>query len=126
MHRYVPALFLGLVALAKPVHAQDFDFEQLMEDVELDLNEMQASISLADDTDAIERAKRLEEAFRLIEDFFADWGYADDAVRSAQAYQERSQRVISLVQAGDHDAAYEVSVEFSNNCKSCHDNYKPL
>lgn len=75
----------GFADAGKP----DFDFEQLMEDVELELNEMQASISLEDDGDAILRAGR-------------------------------------LVEAGRHNEAYDVSVEFSQHCKACHDNYKPL
>jgi hypothetical protein len=112
----------GFADAGKP----DFDFEQLMEDVELELNEMQASISLEDDGDAILRAGRLAEAFKLIEDFFAGWGYADDAVLSSQQYQERARRVIALVEAGRHNEAYDVSVEFSQHCKACHDNYKPL
>lgn len=125
MLAFACSALMSLSCLAE-TGAPDFDFEQLMEDVELELNEMQASISLADDGDAILRAGRLAEAFKLIEDFFAAWGYADDAVLSSQQYQERARRVIALVQAGRHDDAYEVSVEFSKHCKACHDNYKPL
>jgi len=110
------------------VHAQrpNFDFEALMEGVEFDLNEMQASISLEETESAIELAGRLEQAFAQMEGFFADWGYAEDAVLSSQQYQERSRRVVELLKAGDFNKAYDVSVEFSDHCKACHDNYKPL
>lgn len=114
------------VTLAADAAVPDFDFEALMENVEFELNEMQASISLEDSADAIERAGRLEKAFKQIEDFFAGWGYANDAVLSAQQYQDRSRRVVELLNAGDFMQAYDVSVEFSDHCKACHDNYKPL
>lgn len=104
----------------------DFDFEELMEGVEFDLNEMQASISLEEPESAIELAERLEQAFAQMEAFFASWGYAEDAVLSTQQYQERARRVVELIKAGDYNKAYDVSVEFSDHCKACHDNYKPL
>jgi hypothetical protein len=130
MHK-LSAILLYLLLHAPFTHAADagipdFDFEALMENVEFELNEMQASISLEDPADAVERAGRLEQAFRQIEDFFAGWGYAEDAVLSAQQYQERARRVVDLLDAKDFSTAYEVSVEFSDNCKACHDNYKPL
>ncbi|HWK52893.1 MAG TPA: hypothetical protein VNR18_00850 [Hyphomicrobiales bacterium] len=119
---------LSVLSLS-PLHAAEpaaFDFEELMEAVEFDLNEMQASISLEEPDSAIELANRLEQAFGRIEGFFAGWGYAEDAVLSAQQYQERARHVVELIEHGDYNQAYEVSVEFSNHCKACHDNYKPL
>jgi hypothetical protein len=97
-----------------------------MENVELNLNEMQASISLQDEADAIRRSMEIKDAFRRIELFFATWGIAEDAVASAKEYQQRSDRIIELINAADFNGAYDLSVEHSSHCKSCHDNYKPL
>jgi hypothetical protein len=104
----------------------DFNFEELMEGVELNLNEMQASISLQDKEDAIKRSGEIKDSFHKIELFFASWGYAEDAVASAKEYQQRSDRIVELIKAEDFNAAYDVSVEHSDHCKACHDNYKPL
>jgi hypothetical protein len=131
MRRFVLLLPMLSALITTQVRAQtsgqaDFNFEELMEGVELNLNEMQASLSLQDKADAIARSVEIKQSFHTIELFFAAWGYADDAVTSAKEYQQRSDRIIELIEAGDFDAAYDVSVEHSNRCKSCHDNYKPL
>lgn len=123
------ALLFYLLCVFSPVQAEselDFNFEELMENVEFNLNEMQASISLQDKADAVKRSQEIKDAFNLIERFFASWGYAEDAVASAQEYQQRSDRIVALLDADDFNGAYDVSVEHSNHCKSCHDNYKPL
>ncbi len=104
----------------------DFDFEELMEGVEFNLNEMQTSISLEEKEPAIKLANELKASFHKMEGFFAAWGYADDAVKSTQEYQQRADRVVELINTDKFNEAYEVSVEFSNHCKACHDNYKPL
>ena len=128
MFRLIVVSYTVLLLFLQPAHAAqpDFDFEALMEGVEFDLNEMQASISLEEDAAAIELASKLEAAFHQMEGFFEEWGYAEDAVLSSQQYQERSRRVVELIKAGDYNGAYDVSVEFSDHCKACHDNYKPL
>ncbi|MDR2213004.1 MAG: hypothetical protein LBE21_05190 [Pseudomonadales bacterium] len=126
------AILLSLVLTASPLTSfgaeqqPDFNFEELMEGVEFDLNEMQASISLEENASAIDYAHKLEQAFKKMEGFFAGWDYAEDAVLSTQQYQERARRVVELIEGGDYNQAYEVSVEFSDHCKACHDNYKPL
>lgn len=123
-------LILALILPFPTVNAADaepdFNFEELMEGVELNLNEMQASISLQDKDDAIRRSGEIRDAFRKIELFFTSWGLAEDAVSSATEYQQRSDRIIELINAGDFNAAYDISVEHSDHCKACHDNYKPL
>lgn len=104
----------------------DFNFEKLMEGVELNANELQNSIVFEDVDTAVSYTHELQNSFKKVEGFFADWGYAQDAVNWSQQYQALAKQIEESLGKKDFTAAYDQSLEFTKGCKSCHDNYKPL
>jgi hypothetical protein len=122
-------LFATLFALAAGnVSAEsDFDFEELMNDVETKTQEVQNNIAAKDFTTAGAEAKQLQEAFKLVEGYFAARGDAADAVANAQDYQKKAQAIQDALRAGDADTAANAANDFSKQCRgACHDKYKPL
>ncbi|MGJ0484704.1 MAG: hypothetical protein ACR65R_09235 [Methylomicrobium sp.] len=105
----------------------DFDFEELMNDVETKTQEVQNNIAAKDFTAAGTEAKELQEAFKLVEGYFAGRGDAADAVANAQDYQKKAQAIQDALSAGDADTAANAANDFSKQCRgACHDKYKPL
>ncbi|WP_024298141.1 cytochrome c [Methylomicrobium lacus] len=116
------ALFSGTVSAES-----DFDFEELMNDVETKTQNVQNNIAAKDFATAGKEAKELQEAFKLVEGYFADRGDAADAVANAQDYQKKAEAIQSALSAGDADTAGNVAADFSKQCRgACHDKYKPL
>jgi len=105
----------------------DFDFEELMNDVETKTQNVQNNIAAKDFATAGKEAKELQDAFKLVEGYFADRGDASDAVANAQDYQKKAEAIQSALSAGDANAAASVASDFSKQCRgACHDKYKPL
>ncbi|MES2626128.1 MAG: hypothetical protein V4628_12670 [Pseudomonadota bacterium] len=116
------ALSTQFVNAAEP----DFDFEELMEKVEFNANELQTSIVFEDVDAGVQLATELRDAFSKIEGFFAEWGYANDAVEYSQQYQARAEKIIASLKEKNFTGASDQALEFTKACKACHDNYKPL
>jgi hypothetical protein len=124
---YIAAVIVLCAASRILIAAEaDFNFEELMESVEFNANELQSSIVFEDVDASIAYANELNSAFAKIEGFFAGWGYADDAVGYSKDYQQRAAVIIENLQAKNFESAYNEAVEFSKHCKACHDRYKPL
>jgi hypothetical protein len=105
----------------------DFDFEELMNDVETKTQNVQNNIAAKDFTTAGAEAKELQVAFKLVEGYFAARGDAADAVANAQDYQKKAQSIQDALSAGDADTAANAANDFSKQCRgACHDKYKPL
>lgn len=105
----------------------DFDFEELMNDVETKTQEVQNNIAAKDFNTASAEAKALQDAFKLVEGYFAARGDAADAVANAQDYQKKAEAIQQALSAGDADTAANVAGDFSKQCRgACHDKYKPL
>jgi len=105
----------------------DFDFEELMNDVETTTQNVQNNIAAKDFNAASKESKELQEAFKLVEGYFAARGDAADAVTNAQDYQKKAQAIQNALSAGDADTASNVAADFSKQCRgACHDKYKPL
>lgn len=105
----------------------DFDFEELMNDVETRTQEMQNLISAGNVAQASEQAKHLQDAFVLVEGYFVKRGDAGDAVEGAKSYQAQAQTIQSALSAGNVGQAAAVASDFSKDCRgACHDKYKPL
>ncbi len=127
-----PKLFVAaallLATLAGFVYAAeaDFDFEKLMEGVELNANELQNSIVFEDVETAVNYTHELHDSFAKVEGFFAEWGYAQDAVKWSQDYQALAKEIEESLGKKDFTAAYDQSLQLTKGCKSCHDQYKPL
>ncbi|MBL1265914.1 hypothetical protein [Candidatus Methylomicrobium oryzae] len=105
----------------------DFDFEELMNEVETQTQEVQNAIAAKDFTTAGTEAKALQNAFKLVEGYFADRGDAADAVANAQDYQKKAQAIQDALSTGDAARAADTAADFSKQCRgACHDKYKPL
>lgn len=128
MRKCLMASGLLLAALLAKVNAAepDFNFEELMEKIEFDANELQTAIVFEDVEAGVLLATELRDAFSKIEGFFAGWGYADDAVEYSQKYQKRAEGIIQSLQEKNFTGASDQTLEFSKDCKACHDRYKPL
>lgn len=105
----------------------DFDFEELMNDVETKIQNVQNNISAKDVNTAATETKQLQEAFKLVEGYFAKRGDAPDAVSDAQDYQNKAASIQNALAGGDLDTAANAANDFSKQCRgACHDKYKPL
>ena len=128
MRRFIIAGLLTVMSLSGLALAEaEFDFEELMEAVEDDTHELQATI-VAEDADAsLALTNKLDGAFKLVEGYFATWGDAQDAVDDAKRYQKKLAEVVAALQRKDFRTASDHAVEFAKSCdKACHDKYKPL
>ena len=104
-----------------------FDFEEMMKDVETQTQNVQNSISAKDVNTATTDAKKLEDEFKLVEDYFAKRGNAQDAVSISKDYQQMATTIQKSLASSDFDTAATVAGDFSKQCRgACHDNYKPL
>lgn len=105
----------------------EFDFEEMMKDVETQTQNVQNSISAKDANTATTDAKKLQDEFKLVEVFFARRGNAADAVTISKDYQDMAVKIQTSLAAGDYDTAGTVASDFSKQCRgACHDSYKPL
>jgi isocitrate lyase len=115
------------LASGKVSAESDFDFEELMNDVETKTQNVQNNIAAKDFNTASKESKELLEAFKLVEGYFAARGDAADAVANAQDYQKKAEAIQNALSAGDADTAANVAADFSKQCRgACHDKYKPL
>ncbi|WP_054763191.1 hypothetical protein [Methylomonas koyamae] len=89
------ALALSLICGAAFAEAE-FDFEELMNDVETKIQNVQNNIAAKDAATAATQAKELQEQFKLVEGFFQKRGDAPDAVHNSQEYQARRNRSKAL------------------------------
>jgi predicted ATP-grasp superfamily ATP-dependent carboligase len=120
-------LFALALASGTASAESDFDFEELMNDVETKTQNVQNNIAAKDFATAGKEAEELKQAFKLVEGYFADRGDAADAVANAQDYQKKAQAIQDALSAGDAAKAADTAADFSKQCRgACHDKYKPL
>lgn len=105
----------------------EFDFEELMNDVETKIQNVQNNIAAKDAATATTQAKELQDEFKLVEGFFEKRGDAPDAAHNAKEYQNKALSIQNALTAGDFDTAAAAANDFSKECRgACHDKYKPL
>lgn len=105
----------------------EFDFEELMKDVETQIQNVQNSISAQDSATALTDAKKLQDEFKLVEGFFERRGNSADAVLNSKEYQDKAAAIQKSLTAGDYTTAANEANDFSKQCRgACHDKYKPL
>lgn len=121
-------LALTLALSAESVTAEsEFDFEELMKDVETKIQDVQNNIAAKDAPTALNQSKELEQEFKLVESYFNKRGDAADAVHNSKEYQGKAQTISSALNVGDFDTAANAANDFSKECRgACHDKYKPL
>ncbi len=123
-------ILLGIIFVTMRGHADaeaEFDFEELMEAVEDNTHELQASIVTEDVEASLALAQKLNDDFKRVEGYFVAWGDAQDAVVDAQQYRQALSEIVDLLNGRDFKTASDKAVEFADRCdKACHDKYKPL
>lgn len=118
---------LLLVNNAAVVAESDFDFEELMKDVETRIQNIQTNLSAGDVATASSDTRFLQDAFVLVEGYFTKRGNSEDAVVDAKDYQNKAATILSALNAGNTAAAADAAADFSRQCRgACHDKYKPL
>jgi hypothetical protein len=119
---------LLLIVVSGAVWAEaEFDFEEMMKDVETQTQNVQNSISAQDANTALADAKKLQDEFKLVESYFQKRTNADDAVSISKKYQEKALAIQNSLAASDYNTAAAVAGDFSKDCRgACHDKYKPL
>lgn len=116
------------VVISNAVSAEsEFDFEELMKDMETKIQEVQNNIAAKDGATALTQAKELQGQFKLVEGYFEKRGDAADAVHNSKEYQDKATNIQAALSAGDFDTAASAANDFSKQCRgACHDKYKPL
>lgn len=128
MNRLRLLAIVGCLLMNGELYAEaDFDFEELMNDVETKIQNVQNNIAAADAATAGQETQELLEAFKRVEGYFAKRGDAEDAVQNSKDYQTMAGKILQALQAQDLATAGEAANEFSKQCRgACHDKYKPL
>jgi len=102
------------------------DFDAWMRTIEQKTQAVQQNIS-ARNADAVAAdAKSLDEAFRLVEDFWVRRGDAADAVTLSKQAREHAAELLKAAAEKDFDRASTQAIRVAETCTSCHRLYRPL
>lgn len=105
----------------------EFDFADLMNDVETQIQNVQNNIAAKSADPALIDAKKLQDEFKLVTGFFEKRGNSEDAVSNSKEYEQKAANIQKLLTASDFDGAAVAANDFSTQCRgACHDKYKPL
>jgi hypothetical protein len=104
---------------------KDYDTD-LMKDLERTIKYFEPDIAGQNNDGVADDAKILAEGFRYTEQYFAKKGSYPNAVQWSLEGQVRIAAVLKAVAAGDYDAAVVEARVAVQQCKNCHDVYKPV
>jgi hypothetical protein len=103
-----------------------FDLDEWMDRIDDGNQDLQRSIAARDRDAALERARELEELYRLMEKFFVDHGGSDNAVRISREGRAQAAAAVRHLSSGQFNAAKARALEIAHGCRGCHVEYKPL
>lgn len=121
---------LALLALL-PIHLALADIDTsdvdpyLMQEMEDALKDLEPVLTAGNAESALADAQVLREGLQYTYDYFVAKGNAEDAVRIAAEGQAAVERVFAALEKKDLEAAIVAARETADNCRSCHDIYKP-
>jgi len=116
------ALVLSCAAGAQSV----FDFDDWMQRIDEQSQDLQRHIEKRDGAAATLSARDLEQLYGLMEQFFEKRGDAADAVRWSREGREFAQRAQAELAGKRFTAAQRHALAIAHGCRDCHFNYKPL
>jgi hypothetical protein len=124
MRRWVAllALTLSCAAAAQSV----FDFDDWMQRIDDQSQDLQRHIAKRDTAAAAASARDLEELYGLMEKFFEKRADAADAVRMSREGREFAARAQVELNGKQLAAARRNALAIAHGCRDCHFNYKPL
>ena len=95
------------------------DMDDANKDLQPVLGARNAAAALAD-------AEVIQNVLKQTEAYFTKKGGTENAVKIAQQGETSIARVIKALRESDFDAATAAARAAAQNCRSCHDIYKPL
>lgn len=120
-----------LLALAGVAHAgkvsldlKDYDTD-LMKDLDMTNKYFEPDIGGQNLDNIHDDAKVLLNGFQYTEQYFSKKGNYPDAVKWSKDGEADIQKAIQLSEAKDFDNAAAAARDATQNCKNCHDVYKP-
>ena len=115
------------LALAGAAHAQSvFDFDDWMQRIDDQSQDLQRHIAKRDAAAAGESARELEELYGLMQTFFQKRADSADAVRWSREGREFAQRALADLSGQRFTSARKNALAIAHGCRDCHFNYKPL
>src|SRR4051812_10021188 len=115
-------LALSFTAAAQSV----FDFDDWMQRIDDQSQDLQRHIAARDAAAAVESARELEELYALTQAFFEKRADAADAVRWSREGREYASRAQADLAGQKFTAARRNALAIAHGCRDCHFNYKPL
>jgi hypothetical protein len=125
---------LGMIALMASVSAyadkivldlKDYD-DDLMKDIDRTIKYFEPDIAGQNADGIADDAKVLAEGFAYTEQYFKKKGNYPDAVKWSQEGKDRIAAVLKYVAANNYDAAVLEARGAVQQCKNCHEVYKPV
>jgi hypothetical protein len=129
MRKLILLLGLGVaisagIALAE-IDLSDFD-DELMKTMDDTNKYLEPDINAKNAKSAREGIDTIQQGLKWTEEYFANKGNTDDAVKLAQKGQQHIVEIRQALDASDFDKAAAAARELTKNCRACHDLYKPL
>ena len=118
----VLVLVLSCAAGAQSV----FDFDDWMQRIDDQSQDLQRHIAKRDAAAAGESARELEELYGLMQTFFEKRADSADAVRWSREGREFAQRALADLSGQRFTSARKNALAIAHGCRDCHFNYKPL
>ena len=125
----VVAVIGGALAHAQSAHIDldlsDFD-DDSMRDMDDANKDLQPVLGARNAEAALGDAQLIQSVLKQTESYFSKKGGTETAVRIARDGEASVAEVIAAVGRHDFDAAAAAARATAQNCRSCHDVYKPL
>jgi len=102
------------------------EFDAWMRTIEQKTQSVQQNIAVRNADAVATDAKSLDEAFRLVEDFWVRRGDAADAVTLSKQAREHAAELLKAASEKDFDRASTQAIRVAETCTSCHRLYRPL
>ena len=120
------ALALALVLSSAAVPQSLFDFDDWMQRIDEQSQDLQRHIDARDVPAAKLSAREIEELYDLMEKFFEKRGEAADAVRWSREGADSARAAQGDLDAKRFKAAKRQALAIAHGCRDCHYQYKPL
>lgn len=124
MRRLAATLALVLPSVAVPQSL--FVFDDWMQRIDEQSQDLQRHIDARDVAAAKLSAREIEELYDLMEKFFEKRGEAANAVRWSRAGADWARAAQGDLDARRFKAAKRHALAIAHGCRDCHDQYKPL
>lgn len=117
----------GCALLAAGVGAQSLlEFDLWMQRIEKRSLSMQRSLQRQDAPTSIADAREMLELYQRMQQYFVDRGESGSAVELSAQGRELIAKVIESAGSANYAVALQSAIALANDCRDCHEEYKPL